>query len=95
LRAASPDKRDDTVALLASSTNNFWNTITYDYLPNAGVTPAQVVGAWVLDVDGGPTGTFPADMTSLQSQLESIAQNMLVKFPNMKVAYYSSVNYTD
>ena len=83
-----------TAALLSSSTNNFWNAITYDYLPNAGVTPAQVVGAWVLDVDGGPAGTFPADMTSLQSQLESIAQNMLVKFPNMKVAYYSSVNYT-
>ncbi len=83
-----------TAALLASSTNNFWNAIIYDYLPNAGVTPAQVVGAWVLDVDGGPAGTFPADMNSLQSQLESIAQNMLAKFPNMKVAYYTSVNYT-
>lgn len=83
-----------TAALLASPTNNFWNATIYDYLPNAGVTPAQVVGAWILDVDGGPTGTFPADMTSLQSQLESIAQNLLVKFPNIKLAYYSSVNYT-
>ena len=45
-----------TAALLASPTNNFWNAIIYDYLPNAGVTPAQVVGAWVLDVDGGPGG---------------------------------------
>jgi hypothetical protein len=83
-----------TASLLASSTNNFWNAITYDYLPNAGVTPLQVVGAWILDVDGGPGGTFPHDMTSLQSQLQSIAQNLLIKFPNIKLAYYSSMNYT-
>ncbi len=83
-----------TAALLASPTNNFWNAIIYDYLPNAGVTPNQVVGAWILDVDGGPGGTFPADMTSLTSQLESIAQNLQTKFPNIKLGYYSSVNYT-
>ncbi len=83
-----------TAALLASSTNNFWNVILYDYLPNAGVTPLQVVGAWILDVDGGPSGTFPHDMVNLQSQLESIAQNLQTKFPNIKLAYYSSMNYT-
>lgn len=83
-----------TAALLASSTNNFWNPMIYDYLPNAGVTANQVVGAWILDVDGGPGGVFPADMVSLQSQLESIAQNLLIKFPNIKLAYYSSINYT-
>ncbi len=83
-----------TAALLASATNNFWNAITYDYLPNAGVTANQVVGAWILDVDGGPTGTFPSDMSSLQSQLQSIAQNLHAKYPNIKLAYYSSVNYT-
>ena len=83
-----------TAALLASSSNNFWNAILYDYLPNAGVTANQVVGAWVLDVDGGPGGVFPADMTALTSQLESIAQNLQSKFPNIKLAYYSSINYT-
>jgi hypothetical protein len=83
-----------TAALLASPANNFWNAITYDYLPNAGVTSNQVVGAWILDVDGGPAGTFPHDMTALQSQLESIAQNLTSKFPNIKLAYYSSINYT-
>jgi hypothetical protein len=83
-----------TAALLASSTDNFWNAITYDYLPNAGVTANQVVGAWILDVDGGPGGTFPNDMTALTSQLEAIAQNLQSKFPNIKLGYYSSVNYT-
>lgn len=83
-----------TAALLSSSTNNFWNAITYDYLPNAGVTANQVVGAWILDVDGGPGGVFPNDMTALTSQLEAIAQNLQAKFPNIKLGYYSSVNYT-
>jgi hypothetical protein len=83
-----------TAALLASSTNNFWNAITYDYLPNAGVTSNQVVAAWILDVDGGPSGTFPHDMVNLQSQLQEIAENLQTKFPNIKLAYYSSMNYT-
>jgi hypothetical protein len=83
-----------TAALLASSTNNFWNAITYDYLPNAGVTANQVVAAWILDIDGGPAGTFPHDMLDLQSQLQSIAENLQGKFPNIKLAYYSSMNYT-
>jgi len=83
-----------TAALLASPTNNFWNAITYDYLPNAGVTTNQVVAAWILDIDGGPSGTFPHDMVNLQSQLQEIAENLQSKFPNIKLAYYSSMNYT-
>jgi hypothetical protein len=83
-----------TASLLAGVNNNFWNAMIYDYLPNAGVSPNQVVAAWVLDVNGGPSGTFPSDMTGLQGNLESIAQNLLVKFPNIKLAYYSTPNYT-
>jgi hypothetical protein len=83
-----------TASLLAGTNSNFWNAIIYDYLPNAGVTANQVVGAWVLDVNGGPSGTFPSDMTGLQGNLQTIAQNLLTKFPNIKLAYYSSINYT-
>jgi hypothetical protein len=83
-----------TASLLAGKNSNFWNAIVYDYLPNAGVTANQVVAAWVLDVNGGPSGTFPADMTGLQGNLQTIAQNLLLKFPNIKLAYYSSINYT-
>src|ERR1022692_1698816 len=83
-----------TAALLAGASNNFWNVITNDYLPNAGVTAKQVVAAWVNDVNGGPSGTFPTDMTTLQANFESIARNLLVKFPNIKLAYFSSINYT-
>jgi hypothetical protein len=83
-----------TAALLASSKNNFWNVITNDYLPNAGVTANQVAIAWINDVNGGPSGVFPSDMTILQGDFESIADNLLIKFPNIKLAYFSSINYT-
>lgn len=83
-----------TAALLANLSSQFWSVMIYDYLPNAGVTANQVVTAWVLDVDGGPSGTFPSDMTTLQTQLQSIAQNLQTNFPNIKLAYYSSMNYT-
>jgi hypothetical protein len=83
-----------TASLLALPNNNFWNVIINDYLPNAGVTAKQVVAAWVNDVNGGPSGTFPNDMTKLQGNFESIAQNLLTKFPNIKIAYYSSINYS-
>ena len=83
-----------TASLLALPNNNFWNVIMNDYLPNAGVTAKQVVAAWVNDLNGGPSGTFPSDMTKLQGNFESIAQNLLTKFPNIKLAYFSSANYT-
>jgi hypothetical protein len=83
-----------TAADMALPNNNFWNVIINDYLPNAGVTANQVVVAWINDVNGGPSGTFPTDMTTLQANYESIANNLLLKFPNIKLAYYSSINYT-
>lgn len=83
-----------TASLLSGVNNNFWNAIIDDYLPNAGVTANQVEVAWVLDVNGGPKGTFPSDMTGLTTDLEDIAQNLLIRFPNIKIAYYSSINYT-
>jgi hypothetical protein len=83
-----------TASLLALPNNNFWNVIMNDYLPNAGVTAKQVVAAWVNDLNGGPSGTFPSDMTKLQGNFESIAQNLLIKFPNIKIVYFSSANYT-
>jgi hypothetical protein len=47
-----------------------------------------------MDTDWGITGTFPGDMTQLQSELESIAQNLHSKFPNLTLAFYSSGFYS-
>ncbi len=65
--------------------------MTNNYLPNKGVTANQVVAAWVNDVDAQGN---PPTLTHLQSELEAMMQNLLLKFPNIKMAYFSSVNYT-
>jgi Putative Ig domain len=78
-------------AQLADPNSFYWTVTTNNYLPNGGVTANQVVAAWVNDVDAQGN---PPKIASLQSELESMAQNMLVKFPNLKIAYFSSVNYT-
>ena len=83
-----------TYALTSLTNNVFWQAITNDYLPNAGVTANQVVAVWFMDVDGVPTGTFPSDMTQLQSQMETVSQNLYTVFPNLKIEYVSSMYYT-
>src|SRR5581483_1319283 len=64
-----------------------------NYLPQNGVTPNQVVAIWMEDTDGISSGTFPSDMTTMQSQYETMMQVMLQLFPNLKVVYFSSRVY--
>jgi hypothetical protein len=78
-------------AQLADPSSFYWTVVTNNYLPNAGVSANQVVAAWVNDVDAQGN---PPKLTSLQSELESMMRNMLVLFPNLKIVYLSSVNYT-
>jgi hypothetical protein len=63
------------------------------FLPQAGLTQNQVVAAWVVAVDGFPKGPFPNNMTTLQSEYESIARNLHTLFPNLKLVYYTSKFY--
>jgi hypothetical protein len=77
----------------ANASSPFWNPIFQNFLPNVGLTANQVVAAWVMNVDPRPTGTFPTDMATLQSEYESIAQNLHTKFPNLKLAYFTSKFY--
>jgi hypothetical protein len=68
------------------------DTLNY-FLPQAGVTPQQVVAAWVESVDANPHGTFPSDMVTLQAEYESTAQVLHTLFPNLKLAFYSGREY--
>ncbi len=77
--------------VLQDPNNYYWTVMTNNYLPNTGVTANQVVAAWVNDVDAQGN---PPLLTRLQSELEAMTQNLLLKFPNIKMAYFSSVNYT-
>ena len=80
-------------AKFADPNDGVWNAIFQFFLPQAGLTANQVVAAWVQAVNAFPTGKFPADMMQEQSQLESIAQNLHTKFPNLKLAYFTSKFY--
>jgi hypothetical protein len=79
--------------LWADPNSTFWSTLMSTILPAAGVTADQVVVAWVQTLDLGIRGTYPKDMTTTQADLESVARTLLTKFPNLKIAYYTSRIY--
>ena len=54
-----------------------------------GVTPQQVQVAWVKNTHTG-SGPFPDKAQALQTDLEIIARNLKINYPNIKLAYYSS-----
>ncbi len=58
-------------------------------LDRANLTPEQVQVAWVKQTQTRG-GEFPAKAQALQSDLEAIARNLLVHYPNLKIAYFSS-----
>lgn len=71
----------------------YWSTVLNNYLPQNGVTANQVVAIWMEDTDGIATGTFPSDITTMQSEYETMMQTMHTLFPNLKLVYFSSRVY--
>ena len=82
-----------TPHLLASSSSSYWNTIINNYLPDQGVTAKQVVAVWMEDSNGIAKGTFPGDMSGLQTDYEAVMNNVHTFFPNATLAYFSSRIY--
>lgn len=76
-----------------SPSSPYWATTLSNYLPQNNVTPQQVEVVWMEDTDGIATGTFPSDISALQSQYETMMQTMLTLFPNLKLVYFSSRVY--
>ena len=76
-----------------STTSAYWSTVLDNYLPQNAVTAQQVVAIWMEDTDGIASGTFPTDITTLQSEYETMMQTMLTLFPNLKMVYFSSRVY--
>lgn len=65
-----------------------WHLVN-DRLALAGVTPAQVQVAWVkLTRTGG--GNFPDKPQQLQTDLGDVARALRVRYPNIKLVYFSS-----
>jgi hypothetical protein len=80
--------------LLGSEGPAFWNNIYDWYLPDAGVTPQQVVAIWLEPEDAHPPGLYPSDANHIQSELLTLIPNLLVRFPNLKLLYLSSRAYS-
>ncbi|HEV2423943.1 MAG TPA: choice-of-anchor D domain-containing protein [Terriglobia bacterium] len=82
----------------ASSTSVYWTDLIDYSLPFAGVTADQVVAAWISDVNSAkscnPGNCFPGDAQTLQTDYEDIAQLLLQNFPNIKMMFFSSMNYS-
>lgn len=81
-----------TAAIIADSTATFWSVID-QRLRNANVTRAQVQAAWVKEADAGPTRAFPVHAQILSSEMENVARILKAKYPNLKIAYWSSRIY--
>ena len=68
-----------------------WATVD-SRLSAAGVTPQQVQVAWVKQAIAQPStlGSFPTHAQVLQNDIQTIARNLLVRYPNIQIAYFSS-----
>jgi hypothetical protein len=76
----------------ADPRNPAWATVN-SRLSALGVTPQQVAVAWVKVADAHPTSGWPGYATALESNMARIARNLHAKFPNLRMAYYSSRIY--
>jgi hypothetical protein len=79
--------------LLQDPNNGHWTQIISSLLPAAGVSANQVVAVWLMSIDSPPSGTFSGSVAQLQAELETIAQNLHAKFPNLVLTYLSSRYY--
>jgi hypothetical protein len=82
-----------TPADFANINSYYWSMVLNNYLPQNGVTAKQVVAVDIEDTDGIATGTFPSDITNLQSEYESMMNNLHTLFPNLVLVYFSSRVY--
>jgi hypothetical protein len=76
-----------------SPTSGTWLTITNFYLPYQNLTANQVVAAFIMMPHSNPSGTYPSDMQSQENDLIAILQNLHTYFPNLQLAYVSSLHY--
>jgi hypothetical protein len=81
-----------TAARWADPKDHAWATIQ-SRLSMLGLTSDQVVGAWVKVADSHPTSGWPNYAKTLEGEMATIARNLHLKFPNLRIAFYSSRSY--
>ncbi|MBI4535897.1 MAG: T9SS type A sorting domain-containing protein [Ignavibacteriae bacterium] len=81
-----------TAAIISDSNANFWSVID-QRLFTAGVTRPQVQAAWVKEANASPMQAFPRHAQILDSQFVLIARILKARYPNIRLAYWSSRTY--
>ena len=81
-----------TAASIASPTAPYWTTMQ-QRLTAMGLTAAQVQVAWLKEADAQPPDNFPVHAQTLRDELETIANDLHDKFPNLRLCYLSSRIY--
>ena len=76
----------------ADPANAVWPTLDAR-LAAAGVTPAQVVTAWVKLAEKSPSAAFPQDALALANDMAATLRNLKAHCPNVAMAYLSSRIY--
>lgn len=82
-----------TASQWASPSCACWSTAD-QRLTTAGVTPAQVVAAWVKLANAAPTEPYPIHAQRLRDDIIATLRNAKQRYPNLRVAYLSSRIYS-
>ncbi|MEO6334235.1 MAG: hypothetical protein ABIO91_04555 [Pyrinomonadaceae bacterium] len=85
----SADKISD---LTTQTAQVFWQVVE-QRLAAANLTAKQVQVVWLKEADDIPLSTFPADALRLKTELQSIAQIIQRKYPNVRMIFLSSRSY--
>lgn len=79
--------------LVSSGSAAYWQVLD-ERLAENGLTPAQVQVVWLKEARSGiKNEPFPQEPQVLQGQLQTIVQEIQVRYPNVKLVYLSSRIY--
>lgn len=81
-----------TASEIAQPGAAYW-TLVQQRITALGMTSAQIQAAWLKEANAGPPNNFPVHAQELRDDLESVANNLHDKFPNLKLCYVSSRTY--
>jgi hypothetical protein len=70
----------------------YWDSVA-TRLRGRGSSPLQAQVAWIKEADAGPTGTFAVSSETLAVHLARVVGILKNKFPNVKLAYFTSRIY--
>ena len=71
----------------------YWDNVDSE-LADRGLTPEQVQVAWVKLMAHDPGGEFPDGARMRQGHFEAVAENLVIRYPNIRLAYFSTRTFS-